>query len=125
MIQARNIDFDTLRAILYNNPSGANDGIVLSESAADFTRLKIYLKKRRNKYDSADVYEPNGKTVSLIAPTSVPSTKQLYVKHTTFYINGTSITKDGYTESLMRSSYNPNVDAVNNIKIVRVEGWNI
>lgn len=110
---------------LYNNPSGANDNIVLSESAANFKRLRIYFKNSDNKYDSADIYEPNGKNVSLLAPTSVPSTQQLYIKHTTFNINGTSIVKDGYTESLIRSSYNPSVGATNNIKIVRVEGWNI
>lgn len=56
-----------LPVVLYNNDdTPAKGAITLSESSANFTRLKIFYKNTNGFYSSVDVYEPNGKTVTLL-----------------------------------------------------------
>lgn len=53
--------------VLYNNDdTPAKGAITLSESSANFTRLKIFYKNTNGFFSSVDVYEPNGKTVTLL-----------------------------------------------------------
>ena len=53
--------------VLYNNDdTPAKGAITLSESSANFTRLKIFYKNTNGFFSSVDVYNPNGKTVTLL-----------------------------------------------------------
>ena len=52
--------------VLYNNDdTPAKGAITLSESSANFTRLKIFFKNTNGYRSSVDVFDPNGKTVCL------------------------------------------------------------
>lgn len=54
--------------VLFNNPAQALDtAIYLSDSAANYKRLKIFYATDDNEWSSVEVYEPNGKEVSLWA----------------------------------------------------------
>lgn len=58
---------DKLPVVLYDNDdTPAKGAITLSESSANFTRLKIFYKNTNGFYGSVDVYNPNGKTVTLL-----------------------------------------------------------
>lgn len=50
---------------LYANASGSNGTIELNETAANFCMMEIFFKGNDGTYDSASVYSPNGKVVSL------------------------------------------------------------
>lgn len=53
--------------MLYDNDdTPAKGAITLSDSAANYTRLTICYKNTNGFYSSVDVYEPNGKTVTLL-----------------------------------------------------------
>jgi len=60
-------------AVLYDNPSGTNANVTLSESVAGYDYVRVYYRITRDgitSYGSTDVYDPDGKTVSLIATRS-------------------------------------------------------
>ncbi|MGO5267447.1 hypothetical protein ACTQ1D_02035 [Parafannyhessea umbonata] len=54
--------------VLFNNPAQALDtAIYLSDSAANYRRLKIFYATDDNEWSSVEVYDPDGKEVSLWA----------------------------------------------------------
>ena len=80
-------------AVLYDNPSGSNDTITLEDSAANYDYMRIYFFKNGDSSarSSTDVYEPDGKRVSLIMVNPYDeSNVQAVGKAVT--ISGTSIT---------------------------------
>ena len=50
---------------LYENSSGTNGTVTLSETAANFNHIQIFFSKANDRYSSVDVWAPNGKNVSL------------------------------------------------------------
>lgn len=51
---------------LYDNSSGNNGTVTLSQTAANFTYLEIFFTdNNKNKYNSVKVFSPNGKNVDL------------------------------------------------------------
>ena len=50
---------------LYENASGTNGTVTLSETAANFNHIQIFFNKTSDRYSSVDVWAPNGKNVSL------------------------------------------------------------
>lgn len=118
VIQTRNIDLSTFRTELF---SGDTTGTVtLSDSAANYTRLRIYFYADSN-YASVDVYSPDGKKVTLMNATSATT---VYIHFVVKKINGTSITHSAGGE-LWVSGNNScgKTDSYNNIHITKVEGW--
>lgn len=113
------------RVNLYNNTSGSTGTITLSQSAANFTYLKIYFKSNDNYYNECTVYGPNSKKAMLMngyvdnAPTSI-------LKMHICTISGTSITRGDYEElainGLNIASHNNN--GGNKCYITRVDGYN-
>lgn len=109
--------------VLYNNATGTVGTITLSQTAANFTFLKIYYRKNnQNKsYGSVTIYSPNGKTATITHTFYSGNTYGIYVQSRDVLINGTSITKvrEGW-EYIYNDRYNTTSD---DIYIVRVEGW--
>lgn len=52
--------------VLYNDETGSNETITLSESTANYTYIEIFFKDNNGiNFSSIKVYQPNGKNVSL------------------------------------------------------------
>ena len=128
-VGAQNIDFTTLFDVLYYNPSGTTGNIVLSKSAANYARLRIFFCDNTNKFSSIDVYSPNGKTVQTTVSVVTQSPAEAsYTKSTAYTINGTSFNISGNYQGEMGvitegESVKPAFLQGNHISITRIEGW--
>lgn len=107
---------------LYNNTSGTNGTVTLSETAANFTYLVIYYRNDNNRYGSIKVYSPNSKTVNIFSP-SLDSNSKLNMKVKDMAISGTSMTRTyGFMlQALDGAMYYTNNN--NTVYIVRVDGY--
>lgn len=128
---------------LYSNATGTTGTVPLSESAANFTYLEIFYTDNNGKQpDSAKIYSPNGKYVSLnsIEPSTNGNEPRLYIRSSGWTISGTSMApgctdlKDSSGNSHNQGVYGqlyPSLEgkSCNNItkntyiKIVRVLGY--
>ena len=108
---------------LYNNTTGSNSAITLSESAANFTYLEIFYRNNDNYYNSTKIYQPNGKIAYLDADYPYTSGEGYsYAKKTSVQISGTSITPINYVELTIMPT-GANIQNKNNIYITRVVGY--
>lgn len=82
---------------LYANASGSNGTIELNETAANFIMMEIFFKGNDGTYDSASVYSPNGKVVSLSMQESTANGGN-NKKWRSVTISGKSITTKYYSE---------------------------
>lgn len=81
---------------LYENTSGTNGTVTLSESAANFTYLEIfYFDMNNGVLDSTTVWSPNGKAVSLEVTTKGNDTN-LRINAKKISIQGTSVSSSDY-----------------------------
>jgi hypothetical protein len=109
---------------LYDNSTGTLGTVSLSQTAANFTYLKIYYKKD-NVFCSATIYSPNGKkanlAISYVATSTIVQDCCKVVN-----ISGTSITKtsEGFINQAVGGQAGTGASTTNNeLYIVRVEGW--
>jgi hypothetical protein len=107
---------------LYNNTTGTNGTVQLSETAANFSFLRIYYRNDNNRYGSITVYSPNGKTVNIFAP-SLDNGSKLNMKVKDMYVNGKNMTVT-YTYMLQAIDGSMVFNNNNNTTyIVRVDGY--
>ena len=107
---------------LYNNTTGTTGTVTLSQTAANFTYLRIYYRNDNNRYGSITVHSPNGKTVNIFAP-SLDSGSKLNMKVKDMYINGTSMT---VTYTFMLQALDGSFTFANNNNttyVIRVDGY--
>jgi virulence-associated protein VagC len=103
--------------------NGTTGTVTLSETAANFSKLKIFYKTDDTSYQSVEIPAPNGKQVELSVnhPWGSGQATGVMLKGAWVTIRGTSITVGGYCNIGIRTSavtsYPSNV-----IHIVRVEG---
>lgn len=108
---------------LYNNTTGSNNAITLSESADNFTYLEIFYRTNDNYYNSTKIYQPNGKIAHLGADYPYLSSKGYsYTKKTAVQISGTSITPINYVELTIMPT-GADIQTKNNLYITRVVGY--
>lgn len=108
---------------LYNNTTGSNNAITLSESADNFTYLEIFYRNNDNYYNSTKIYQPNGKIAYLDADYPYTSGEGYsYTKKTSVQISGTSITPINYVELTIMPT-GASIQNKNNIYITRVVGY--
>lgn len=107
--------------ILYNNTSGTNGTVTLSESAANFTYLEIFVKTNDGDCYSTRVYSPNGKYVSLVGGRA-GNDGTTYLKSKLVNISGTSITPSRYSylyiENGSDSCYSEKSDGTYIVRVV-------
>ena len=116
---------------LYDNDSAsASAATTLSESAANFKRLTIMYRDQDNTYGSVDVWNPNGKRVSLdLTWINGASTQQMYQRVRWVTISGTTIStaKDSgdskYRTGQVRLGGSYSVTNSDYISIVHVIGY--
>lgn len=122
-VNALNILNKILGTELYNNTTGSNSAITLSESSANFTYLEIFYRNNDNYYNSTKIYQPNGKIAYLDADYPYTSGESYsYAKKTSVQISGTSITPINYVELTIMPT-GANIQNKNNIYITRVVGY--
>lgn len=117
---------DMLPTVLYNNTTGTNGNVTLSQSAANFTRLRIFANLQNAGYCSCEVWSPNGKSFS-VTGMALPQSTTIQQAWWSGSISGTTITKksSGYMNTTTHSSGNHTGAAATStdMKIVRVEGY--
>ena len=63
----RGIGIDSNEVVLYDNETGSNATITLSETSANFKYLEIFCKSGDNTRTSVKVYKPNGKRATVVS----------------------------------------------------------
>lgn len=108
---------------LYNNATGSNGTITLSQTAANFNHMRIYYKHSSdNTYSSVDVYSPNGKIVLL--PIVEATTSAAWIVGRAVTVSGTSISTASNWYGEQNTTTGASYSHKNYVNIVRVEGWN-
>ena len=112
-------------AILYENDSGTNGNVSLSDSAANYDYIEIYYRTNDNDYAYEKVYQPDGKYVCLFGTRANTSVPRVYGKTKTVYISGNSITNyaNGNAQYTINNNANGQVAENNMVYIVRVIGY--
>lgn len=112
-------------ATLYNNTSGTDGTVTLSDSAANYDYLEIFYGKGTDttNHKSEKIHAPNGKHVSLITGyTSSSTLSLLYFKGVN--ISGTSITVSTHGRTSIDGSGGTAIaQTTNYIKIYKVLGY--
>lgn len=109
--------------VLYDDATGTIGTVTLSDSAANYSHMRIYYHSIAGVYSSVDVYDPDGKYVGL--EVAEPSTSGTDTRKRVVEISGTSIATVGTrysTEYIASGSYG--YGNGNYIYISRVEAWN-
>jgi hypothetical protein len=108
--------------VLYDNESGSNGEITLSESAAGKKYMDIFYRDNDNTYSSVRVYNPDGKYVDISTISRWGTT--LYIKQKRITISGTSITNGNTTEAQFTAAPKNTINTTaNNIYITRVTSY--
>lgn len=107
--------------VLYDNSSGSNGTITLTETSANFNYLEIHCKSNDGVFFCQKVQAPNGKQVSLNMVFSTESATA-YLKNRLIQISGTTISNYGsrYTESKLTTATSTSTS--NTIYITKVVG---
>ena len=110
---------------LYDNSSGSNGTITLSQTAANFSYLEIfYTDNAGNQMQSIRVASPNGKTITLdcIEPNN-SGQAYAYQRISSYSISGTSVTRKNSVYIQHNPSAVPNINTNVYIVIKKVLGW--
>ena len=115
-------NFQLKPTTLYDNASGTNGTVTLSETSANFNYLEIFYGKGHDTIQSVKVYNPNGKGATLITG-YVESTTFAQLQMPRILISGTSITKS-YSGLVNLGSNEVIISPTGNeIQIYKVVGW--
>ena len=111
---------------LYENTSGNNGTITLSESVANFTYIEIfYFNKEYGTYSSVQVYSPNNKKVNLHTSNVFGGDKTALIDSRKIKISGTSISNDEGTNNDYGSlnTRNNSINTYNRMYITKIIGY--
>jgi hypothetical protein len=107
---------------LYNNSSGTNGNITLSETAANFTFIDVFFIDSHSRVQCARSYSPNGRQILLYSNSPFAKAKTCMADVGARKFNGTAfnLADDEYgTWNSWNNSWSRN----NNIKVIEVVGW--
>lgn len=103
--------------ILYNDSTGTNGNITLSDNVSNYKYIEIFYRDNSNHYSNVKVYQANGKRISLL--TVYPnSTYHFWFNGALKNINENKITSQDASAMDVNSLY-----ANNNIYITRIVGY--
>jgi hypothetical protein len=111
---------NTKPVVLYDNASGNNGSITLSETSANFNYIEIYYRSTDNIYSCTKVYQPNNKEVDLSVNFY---SLALYGKCEAVKIQGTAINRDKYGSWSIQQNGSASVATTADIYITRVVGY--
>ena len=113
--------------VLYDNATGTNGNVTLSETADHFTYIEIFFRVTNadGSYNSQKIYLPNGKstTLSIVHNYYQSNIAYSYLFSKRISISGTTITsvRNDYTQ--FRGTAINEHSTANNVYIVRVVGY--
>lgn len=110
---------------LYDNSTGTNGTVTLSQTASNFTYLEIFYKisQSETSYKSATIYSPNGKYVNLEAVLRASNQTVNYIFSTIYSISGKTMTVKWSGRSYFYNDSKNSISTDNGINIVKVVGW--
>ena len=117
------------RVNLYNNTTGSNGTITLSESAANFSYIEVFYSKYEGNlsysvHGSMKIYAPNGKRGVNSFFFQYTQNNQSQLINRTIYFNGTSLTQSyGGVINFVNSSLAAQAQDNKEIYINRVDGY--
>ena len=108
---------------LYDNSTGSNGAITLSDSASNYNFIEIYFFSADNDYSSVKVYNPNNKRVALTTGSFFGT--QLYIKSANRTITDNTISlSDGNVDTEWNiANSTASSSAGSKIKIYKVIGY--
>ena len=112
------------KSVLYNDANGTTGTVTLSQSAANFNRMRVYATSPYGD-TSVDLVNPNGKDFSLCTvSTDGTSLSTMYFINQRRQISGTSMTvhDNGYAYLVSNGTVVVNENVY--MKVIRVEAWN-
>lgn len=114
--------------VLYNNPSGSNSTISLSDSVTNYSFIEIYYKSNDDYVSSKKLIAQNGNTVLYEFQPQTSNEDALYLKLRVITINGNTIsTRQGsngyYIKEVFFSTNGYQQYANNYIYITKVLGY--
>lgn len=115
-------DVQTKSIELYNNTSGTNASLTLSDSSANYEYIEIFFRDNDGNYNSIKIYQPNGKNASLISQYNNGGTT-VWFKIAIVAISGTSITFGNCEEVKLVHGSSIQASKATNIYITRVVGY--
>ena len=126
-IDSSNANFEEIElkpVTLYDNSSGTNGTITLSQTVANFKYLEIFYVSSYKHYKSSRVYNPNNKNI-LLESFHVFGNQTVVGQSAIAIISGTTITGASPETDLSGEwwSYNNSINAINQIKIYKVIGY--
>lgn len=110
--------------VLFNNASGTNSTITLSDSATNYEYIEIIFRNNDNSYQSTGkLYNANGHTIYLIS-VGVNSSGKSWLKATEVTLNGNKITfSNNYSEITLANNSSVSISHTNTNYITRVLGY--
>lgn len=110
--------------ILFNDVSGTNSTITLSDSASNYEYIEIIFRNNDNSYQSTGrLYNVNGHTIYLISIGTNSSGKS-WLKATEVTLSGNKITfSNNYSEIALANSSSVSISHTNTNYITRVLGY--
>ncbi len=106
--------------ILYDNSTGSNETITLSDTVNNYRYIEIFYAYGRNYYSSVKVYTPNT-LVNLVGAMVNQIAKNTYLTATNVKINGNKISPEYFGEYQLNG--NNLIGTTNRIWITRVVGY--
>ena len=76
---------------LYENSSGTQSTITLSDSSANYEYIEIYFRSNMNYYDASKIYNPSGRSISLNTAEISLEKSRGYVKVSTINFSGNTV----------------------------------
>ena len=121
-----NDNFELKGTVLYNDVSGTNTSVPLSDNASNYNYLEIYYRSNdgNNNVSSIKVYSPNGKILFLRYEIIVSS--QVYVKISKATISSNSISISDGIQYYFTIANNQQINGQTNqpnIYVTRVVGY--
>lgn len=106
--------------VLYDNSSGSNETITLSDTVNNYKYIEIFYAYGGNYYSSVKVYTPN-KLVNLVGAMINQIAKNTYLTATNIRISGNKISPEYFGEYQLNG--NNLISTTNRIWITRVVGY--
>lgn len=112
---------------LYNNTTGTQGKVTLSQTAANFDYLEIFYRYEGQGMTSQRVYAPNGKTARLTI--SYDNGTYLYIESKAYSISGTSMTVSSaarwrFASGTSADTRTDTKSSGSSIYVIRVVGYN-
>ena len=116
------------QVVLYNNSSGTNGNLTLSESCENFSYIEVFYQyggtETFTNYDSTKIFSPNNKQINLSIVLAGSGGTNIQFKTSVYKISGKNMTlSNWYGDGTVNNNAATGVSKIAVIRIVRVIGY--